>query len=134
MRIRVRTVTKVCNADEAAEWAGLQGQLQDASLEEWVRLTTLHITRHAVAISIHELASLRDLRPELELKTVKLPGLIKLKSVGSLPDWSKSKPSKRPSLSLTVPSTPPLVGARTSTAPPWPLVDMSSRVKGFSTI
>jgi hypothetical protein len=110
--------------DEAAEWAALQSQTHGMSVRDSVRLTTQFLTRHALTIQFHELVLLRDRKDHQALTALRLAALAELVPAEVWPQWINDERSKQ---EVAVP--PPLVGARSTTAPPSPLANRSSRVR-----
>ena len=126
--MRVVTTKKAYKGDEAAEWAALQRQVVGMSFGDMARHIDLFLVRHSITISVHELVLLRDRKDHQALTALRLAILAGLVPVESWPRWINDDVSVRP-----VPIFPPLVGARSTTAPPCLPANASSRVKGFLT-
>jgi hypothetical protein len=122
------TVEKAYEGDEAAEWAALQEQYSVLDMAAWVRQVTLHTTRHAFTLTFRELVLLRDRKDHLALTALRLSALAGLVPVEAWPHWMDD-----PLVGQPVPAPPPLLGARTTTAPPARPMNASSRVKDFVT-
>ena len=126
--MQIVSTKKAYSGDEAAEWAALREQYSVLDMETWVRQLTLHTTRHAFSITFHELVLLRDRKDHLALTAMRLSTLAGLVPVEAWPHWMDDQLADQP-----VPAPPPLLGARTTTAPPALPVNASSRVKDFVT-